>query len=501
MNDARGFAPEDDTVTLPRYRKIIDENAVTIEFPLMELPRRRSDPPPVARHRQPQRGHRWETWRHRLFVTVLVGLGVWVLYGVQTLLWPHNAPLSGLWSEVWGWGALLWTIGAFPAACELAGLFMWRAPSSPPRRIPQTVCWRIVSRGINTEALSDTIAACRREMQATPLFPYMIEVVVDSNGALEGLPPQGGDLHYVVVPKGYSTPGGTVFKARALNHALHRSSLEPRGWIVHLDEESHPTHSGIVGIAAMIAEEERDNTDRPRVGQGTITYHRDWKAHPFFTLSDCIRSGSDKGRLYLSMRVGVPLFGLHGSFIVIRNDVEKAVGFDVGPIGSLTEDAWWGTLAMEQGVRCRWVEGHIAEQCTQKLPDFLQQRRRWFNGMGRTALRSPAALRWRFSLLLSMGAWASAPVAWIYTVAHLFEGGSINPAVRLLANFSLAVYVATTLIGLQLNLREHGVTHYGRKIGWALLWLVCLPLFSLMEAVAVTYAMIRPVSMFHVVKK
>ncbi len=152
----------------------------------------------------------------------------------------------------------------------------------------------------------------------------------------DGLPAPAADLVYLRVPASYRTPGGTRNKARALEYALHHSKLPDDAWIVHLDEETQPTPSGIRGIARMIAEEE--HLGRPRIGQGTIVYHRDWEDHPFFTLSDCIRTGSDLGRLYLSMRAGIPLFGLHGSYIVVRNDVEKQVGFDVGEVGSITED-------------------------------------------------------------------------------------------------------------------------------------------------------------------
>ena len=100
----------------------------------------------------------------------------------------------------------------------------------------------------------------------------------------------------------------------------------------------------------MIAEEEASG--ELRIGQGIIVYHRDWKNHPFFTLSDYIRTGSDLGRLFLSMRIGVPLFGLHGSYIVVRNDVEKQVGFDVGPKARLRK--------MHSGDPSRWRLGAAA---------------------------------------------------------------------------------------------------------------------------------------------
>jgi beta-1,4-mannosyltransferase len=444
---------------------------------------------------------RGETWKHRLHVSVLVLSVIGILYTAQMLIWPHNPEPHTVASWVWSWAGVLWAVAAVPALFEITGLYLWRAPRAEPQRIRQWVSWRVVSRGENVEALTATIAGIRREMKAMPLFRYEIEVIVDKNTAATGLPEEGGDLHYIRVPLDYTTPNHTFAKARALNYALETSPLRDDAWIVHLDEESQPTRSGIIGIAAAIREEDENRPRNPRIGQGTITYHRSWKEHPFFTLSDCIRSGSDRGRLYLSMKLGVPLFGLHGSFIVIRNDVEKAMGFDVGPRGSLTEDAWWGTMAMDRGYRCRWVEGHIAEQCTERARDFLKQRRRWFNGLARTSLSRQARLRWRAVIIISMLAWASAPLALIYTIAHIATGGYVPPEIRVLANFSLAVYIATTLVGLRLNLREHGIRKILPRLGWALTWLACLPVFSTLESAAVAYAIARPAKSFYVVRK
>jgi beta-1,4-mannosyltransferase len=442
---------------------------------------------------------KWVTTRHRIMVVITVSLITAVLYAVQHLLWPHSPDPHGWLPETWGWLSVLWALPFIPAAFELTGLLLWRAPRAPVRPIPNLVCWRIVSRGINKEALRETITACRLGMDGVPLFPYVIEVLLDHDTALEELPREMPDLHYICVPPGYHTPNGTRNKARALNYALETSPLPREAWIVHLDEETHPTASGIRGIAAAIREEEASG--RLRIGQGTITYHRDWENHPFLTLADAIRTGSDLGRLYTAMKMGAPIFGMHGSFIVVRNDIEQSMGFDVGPVGSLTEDAWWGTLAMDAGYRCRWVEGHLAEQCTHSVRDFMKQRRRWFNGMHRTSWRAPAQLRWRLTLMLAMLTWALTPLAWAYTVAHFVDGGYTPPIIRALANAGLAVYITTTLVGLRVNLDDHRVRNRLQRLRWTLTWLVCLPLFSILEAAAVAFAMLRPTRTFHVVKK
>src|SRR3712207_3004260 len=130
-------------------------------------------------------------------------------------------------------------------------------------------------------------------MKRAPLFPYVIEVVIEEVARLDLLP-AGEDISYIVVPKVYQTPNRSLYKARALQYALENSTIPDDAWLVHLDEETQPTRSGIKGIARMIAEEEVSG--KLRVGQGAILYHRAWKVHPWLTLADMVRTGDDFAR-------------------------------------------------------------------------------------------------------------------------------------------------------------------------------------------------------------
>lgn len=257
--------------------------------------------------------------------------------------------------------------------------------------------------------------------------------------------------------------------------------------------------SGISGIARAIAEEEASG--RLRIGQGAIVYHRNWKRHPFLTLADMPRTGDDLGRFYLAYRSGITLFGMHGSFIVVRNDVEKSVGFDFGPAGSITEDAYWALCAMQQGYRSRWVDGFLEEQSTQGIMDFLKQRRRWFQGIVKVCVLAPVKLRWRATFGISTMLWALAPLGMAYTLGHLIVGGGVSPAVKMLADVALAGCVTIQFVGLRVNLTEHGITSHARRCMWYLLSLASIPLAALMEAASVGYALVRPASGFHVVSK
>ena len=307
----------------------------------------------------------WSFWivsGHRLRVAAYLVSGIILLYWLQSLIWPRGLTPHTLFEEIWAWGSLLWISATIPGACGLIGLFKFRHDEDIDhvKPIKTLVSFRIVSRGTNIEALTSTIRRCQSEMAKTPLFPYLVEVVTDTKGII--LPKPNNNLRYIVVPKEYQTPNKSLYKARALHYALEHSTLPNDAWIVHLDEETQPTSSGIKGICAMIQEEEKAGT--LRIGQGAILYHRDWKKHPFLTLADNVRTGDDFARFHFGHSLGITVFGLHGSYIVVRNDIEKSVGFDFGPVGSITEDAFWALVCMENGYRCRWVNGYLEEQST-----------------------------------------------------------------------------------------------------------------------------------------
>jgi beta-1,4-mannosyltransferase len=365
------------------------------------------------------------------------------------------------------------------------------------RPTQKLVSLRIVSRGTNVEALTSTIRRCQKEMARLPLFPYVIEVVTDTLDI--HLPNPNDDLLYITVPKEYRTKKGSLYKARALQYALENSLLPDDAWIVHLDEETHLTISGIKGICAMIQEEETSGT--LRIGQGAILYHRNWHKHPFLTLADNVRTGDDFARFHFQHRLGITIFGLHGSYIVVRNDVEKSVGFDFGPNGSITEDAFWALVAMEHGYRCRWVDGYLEEQSTQSIGDFVKQRRRWFQGLAKVVLFAPVKPIWRVSLGINTILWALAPFASLYTIAHFFYGFPTAPWLHFLANFSFACFGVLYLIGLKANLDEYRIKSMWRRFTWTIIQIVLLPAFNAIEGIGVLMAIFRPHPGFHVVKK
>jgi beta-1,4-mannosyltransferase len=418
------------------------------------------------------------------------------IWWVQDFLWGLGRPaLTIVDYAVVVTAAVGWTVSLPAAALGIAGLLLYgNRQAATARPMPYVVSFRVVSRGQNELALLATVDSIRAAMKREPLFPYRVEVITDMALAL----PPGDDLWHYVVPPEYETPRGSLYKARALEYALGVSDLPGDAWIMHLDEESRLSTSLVRGIAVAVSEEEASG--RLRIGQGVILYHRDVAHHRFLTLADGIRTGDDLGRFHFQHRLGITLFGLHGSFILVRNDIASEVGFDFGPVGSITEDAFWAVVQMERGRRCRWVDGFLEEQSTRSLMDFARQRRRWFIGLVLVALRAPVKLRYRLAIGVSTAMWSMAWVGVVATYANLIVGVSIPLPLRAAGNFVFAFYIVLYLLGMKLSLNLSPMRWWARWLHYLGVVLL-IPVFAIIEAASVIYALLRPNVGFHVVRK
>lgn len=439
---------------------------------------------------------------HRIFVLAWIfGTGS-ALYFLQNWIWPPDAVEDTTWTLL----GIIWLIPLPSSLAFVVGILWFRHNTKLDKveRMEHNVAFRIVSRGINTKCLLSSIRRCQKEMKKNSMFPYLVEVVTDGEVFQA---PDEPDVIHLKVPADYQTPHGAKFKARALHYASQHSIIPPETWVVHLDEESQPTSSVLKGIALMVAECER-NGQTTRIGQGLILYHRGWKKHPFLTLADMRRTGDDLGHFFLQHNIGYTIFGLHGSFVVCRQDLEMKLGFDVGPRGSVTEDAWWILLAIEKGYRTMWCDGYMEEQATQGLMDFMKQRRRWYVGLFQTGVYCPVKVKHKVLLMLNTVSWIILPVVLPLQLVYLglsfaFEKQIALP-IRLLSNLTFSTTTLVYLSGLVINMREHG-TPWWRGIFWLVLLVLGLPLFFVLEVASILMAFLSPFSKgakgFHVVKK
>ena len=435
-------------------------------------------------------------FRSLAFLAVAAITG-WLLFA-QSAIWGSGTSPSYFSDGVLSWGRALWLISIFPAFCGLMGLLCYRRPriaSGNLEPIDTRISFRIVSRGQNVDALKATIRNVRDEMARHPLFPYVMEVITDLQVPLA----EGDDLVQLVVPPAYQTSQGARFKARALQYAIDASTLSDDAWLMHLDEESHITPALVAGIREAVAEEEA--TGQLRIGQGAILYYRSLRRKPLLALADSIRTGDDLGRFYLQQRMGITVFGLHGSFILVRNGVEKSVGFDFGPEGSITEDTFWALRQMEDGRRSRWVDGYLVEQAPGSLIDFVKQRRRWFVGLFKVVRHAPVSYRYRIGLAASLVIWAVSWLGLASAYASMAAGLAAPLWIRVVGDTALATFVALYVLGLKLNLDEHEPVGMARALLLYVAQVVLIPIFCVLEAAGVVYGIVKPERGFHVICK
>jgi egghead protein (zeste-white 4 protein) len=436
-------------------------------------------------------------WKLISIVVSTLALTIGGMYLIQELIWANSdLPHGGISLAIATIGGILWCCPVLAGVLSNVGMLMQRKDVSEPVGDPllNVVSFRYMSRGTNPDCLRSSVESVRAVMEHLPLFPYVVEVCVETPQT--NLP---ADTIEIVMPADYTTANGTLFKGRALHYAMNESNIASDAWIMHCDEESHIDESLIYGIYHAIEEEEASGEHR--IGQGVILYYNSLDEHPFLTLADSVRTGDDVGRFHLQNRCWhLPVWGFHGSFILVRNSVEKNVGFDFGPNGSITEDAFWALVSTENGARSRWVDGYMVEQGTERIIDFIKQRRRWYVGLCKVVLHAPVRLRLRLPLAFFTILWSVSWLAIIYTYFNLVAGWKTSPEVQAIGNLSLATYVVIYTVGLRTNLMLCDVS-LARRVRLYIAQIACVPLFAILEATAVLYALVKPERGFHVVQK
>ncbi|XP_014224775.1 beta-1,4-mannosyltransferase egh [Trichogramma pretiosum] len=283
---------------------------------------------------------------------------------------------------------------AFPDKVELKG-----SPLLAP-----FMSIRIVTRGDYPQLVKDNVNKNLNKCIDAGLENFQIEVVSDKPIGLVA----HRRIREIVVPSSYQTSSGALFKARALQYCLEDSvnELADNDWIVHLDEETLLTENSIRGIVNFILD------GKHQFGQGLITYGNEQVVNWLTTLADSFRVADDMGKLRLQFTLfHKPLFSMKGSYVVTQMGAERQVSFDNGLDGSVAEDCYFAMKAFSQGYSFNFIEGEMWEKSPFTLWDFVQQRKRWVQGILLVVHSKAIPLKNKILLAISCYSWVTMPLS------------------------------------------------------------------------------------------
>jgi beta-1,4-mannosyltransferase len=470
-------------------------------------------------------------WFYRCFLIGATGTLTLLLLRLQAVL-DHVPTHTSIWQTDIQWAELMW-LAPVPLAIILwLGWFIFAEAARPnptPRSVPYIttkrgllaqastkpvrLIFRFVTRGDNIDVLRDSVIAVYQAFARYQQVcgPYEIEIVSECPISLNlgvGVRP-----NMYVVPSNYVTPYRSRFKARALTYLQKCTRPQPEDWYMYLDEESLIDEKLLAGLYGFVQQsidrEARAQFDKKKkhpagwIGQGAILYQGgNW----FFRGADALRTADDLGRFRLQYALGKPLFGVHGSFIVIRGLDDTRLSFDVGPANSITEDAAWALRAWAQGYRFAWVNGYLHEQPPQRVKDFVKQRSRWLSGIRAVLSDASVPFRYRLCLGIFTGLWQLAFLPFSIAILALFVHASPFSWMRLPADFAWATFILAYLHGIDLQAKHSHPFLKKKKI--ELLWkrifswllVFCSVWYALLEAAGVIYSL-RAKQGFFVIQK
>ncbi|XP_041972652.1 beta-1,4-mannosyltransferase egh [Aricia agestis] len=409
----------------------------------------------------------------------------WGAYGIQGTLILYILRLLTLLTipQVFcNFGGLLF-FNAFPGKIKLKG-----SPLLAP-----FICIRVVTRGDFPNLVKDNVTRNMNLCLDVGMENFMIEVVTDKAIKL----PTHRRVREVVVPPEYKTKTGALFKSRALQYCLEDNVniLADNDWIVHLDEETLLTENSVRGILNFVFD------GRHQFGQGLITYANEHIVNWLTTLADSFRVADDMGKLRFQFYVfHKPLFSWKGSYVVTQVCAEKKVSFDNGLDGSVAEDCYFAMKAYKEGYTFNFVEGEMWEKSPFSLWDFMQQRKRWLQGILLVVHSKEIPLFHKIFLAISCYSWVTLPLSTSNILLAAFCPIPCPHWLDLICAFTGAVNIYMYIFGV---IKSFSIYRFG-PLNFLLLIIAALatiPVNIVIENIAVIWGVLGKKHKFYIVNK
>lgn len=187
-------------------------------------------------------------------------------------------------------------------------------------------------------------------------------------------------------------------------------------------------------------------------------------------------------------------------FVSFQVAAERDISFDNGIDGSIAEDCFFAMMASSRGYTFDFVDGEMHEKSPFTLMDFIQQRKRWLQGL-LLVVHSPE-IPWKTKIFLSLSVYSTATLP--LSSSNLFLALLYPIACPLWLDVILgltgAVGVYMYMFGVIKSFPRH-------RLGWqryllCIVAVLCLiPVFMVLENMAVLWGLAGKKHKFHVVQK
>lgn len=179
---------------------------------------------------------------------------------------------------------------------------------------------------------------------------------------------------------------------------------------------------------------------------------------------------------------------------------ERDVSYDHGIKGSIAEDCYFAMHAFMKGYTFDFVDGEMYEKSPFSSWDFIQQRKRWVQGISMAVRASEIPWKYKALLACSLCAWITMPLSLTNIVTGFIYPLPVPNWLNILALIVSAVNVYMYFFGVikSLSVYRLGLLKYGL----CLISLIFVILMSaILESVAIIMALFGDKKKFYVVKK
>lgn len=187
-------------------------------------------------------------------------------------------------------------------------------------------------------------------------------------------------------------------------------------------------------------------------------------------------------------------------FDLLQVGAERAVSFDNGLDGSVAEDCYFAMRAFREGYSFDFIEGEMWEKSPFTLWDFVQQRKRWLQGI--LLVVHSRTIPWRTKALLAIScySWVTMPLATSNIALAALCPIPCPPLVDFLCAFIGAVNIYMYVFGVckSFSLMRVGPLRFCLCIAGAL---CTIPFNVLIENLAVIWGLFGKKHKFYVVNK